>query len=279
VILFVLSACGSNPETAIATPTEIPTASATSIPLALTINGKVITQSDFEAEVARYQAAQSAIGNTPTTEDTAQAVLEEMIDQTLLAQGAAEAGFVVDDAILQNRIDSLAAQVGGPEALNEWISANGYTQETFRLALASSIAAAWMRDQIIATVPSTAEQVHVRQILFYNLNDAQEAMDILNAGYEFDTLATSYDPVAKGELGWFPRGYLPEPAIEEAVFALQPGEYSGIVESSVGFHILKVIERDANHTLSPDAYLAMQSLALENWLQEQRAQSTIILAP
>ncbi len=212
-------------------------------------------------------------------EEAAQAVLEEVINQTLLEQGAAETGYVVDDTMLQERMDALEAQVGGPEALAEWMTANGYTPESFQLALQRAMAAAWMRDQIIATVPSTAEQVHIRQILFYNLNDAQDALDILDSGYDFDELASRYDPVAKGELGWFPRGYLPEPAIEESAFALQPGEYSEIVETTVGYHILKVIERDANHLLSPDAYLALQNLALGNWLQERRAQSTIVLAP
>jgi parvulin-like peptidyl-prolyl isomerase len=276
--LLFLSACGPDPLTA--TPAPIPeTPTATSIPPALTVNGEAITQAEFEAEVARYQAAQASLGYTPTMEESTRVILEETIRQVLLAQGAAEAGFVLDEATLQERMDALAAQAGGAEALAAWMAANGYTQEGFRLALGRAIAAAWMRDRVIATVPSTAEQVHARQILFYNLNDAQEALDILDSGYDFDDLAARYDPAAKGELGWFPRGYLPESAIEEAAFALQPGEYSGIVETSVGYHILKVIERDASHTLSPDAYLAMQNLALENWLQERRAQSTIILAP
>jgi len=273
-----LSACGPDPVAA--TPTPIPgTPTTTPVPLALTINGKAIARAEFEAEVARYQVAQAALGNTPTMEEAAQAVLEEVINQTLLEQGAAETGYVVDDTMLQERMDALEAQVGGPEALAEWMTANGYTPESFQLALQRAMAAAWMRDQIIATVPSTAEQVHIRQILFYNLNDAQDALDILDSGYDFDELASRYDPVTKGELGWFPRGYLPEPAIEEAAFALQPGEYSEIVETTVGYHILKVIERDANHLLSPDAYLALQNLALGNWLQERRAQSTIVLAP
>ena len=104
-------------------------------------------------------------------------------------------------------------------------------------------------------------------------------MTTLKAGYDFDELAVLYDPVAKGELGWFPRGYLLEQAFEEAAFALQPGQYSDVIETLVGYHILKVIEREANHPLSPDALLSLQDLALDSWLRDRRSQSTIILAP
>jgi peptidyl-prolyl cis-trans isomerase C len=141
------------------------------------------------------------------------------------------------------------------------------------------MAAAWMRDQIIATLPATAEQVHVKQILFYNAEEAQNVYALLQSGWDFNVLAEQYDPLTKGELGWFPRGYLEHPTIEEAAFALQPGQYSPVVESSIGFHILYLVERDPQHLLSPDALLALQERALQDWLSLRRNESTIVVAP
>ena len=185
----------------------------------------------------------------------------------------------MDDAALQARMDSLASQVGGPEALTAWQTAHGYTDATFRSDLRRQMAAAVMRDQIAASVSITAEQVHVKQILLYNEGDAQQALGYLKAGWNFNDLAAKYDPVSKGELGWFPRGYLSNPAIENAAFALQPGQYSDIIQTQAGYDILFVEARDPARPLSPDALLTLQARAVKDWLTQQRNESTILIAP
>jgi parvulin-like peptidyl-prolyl isomerase len=114
--------------------------------------------------------------------------------------------------------------------------------------------------------------------LTYNLEDAEAALAELTAGTDFDELAAVYDSLTRGELGWVPRGYLLDPRADEAVFALQVGETSDIIETDIGFHIFKVIER-GDHPLSPDALLTLQERALKEWIAEQRAQSEIIPAP
>lgn len=277
---LTLSTCG--PATPTATPTPPPTPlppTPTPIPLAATINGEGITAAEFEAELARFQSAQTALGNNVSLEEATQRVMGDLIDQLLLAQGAQAEGFGVEDAMLQNRIARLSEQAGGADKLAAWEAQHGFTDESFRLALRRQIAAAWMRDKIIAGVPNTAEQVHVRQILFYNADAAQKVLDQLKSGADFNTLAAQYDPATQGELGWFPRGYLLQPQIEAAAFALQPGQTSDVIQTTLGYHILMLLERDPNRMLSPDARLTLQNQALENWLQEQRAKSTITLAP
>ena len=83
-----------------------------------------------------------------------------------------------------------------------------------------------------------------------------------------------------GDLGWFPRGYLPDKKLEEAAFSLQPDQFSAVIESPAGFHILQVLERDPQHPLSPDARLALQTQAVVDWLAQRRTQSQIeILLP
>jgi len=224
-------------------------------------------------------AAQKALGNEVSSDDAAQVVLEDMIAQVLLAQAARADGFEITEADLGSRIDALAAEVGGTDALETWMSEHGYTDESFRSALKQAAEAAWMRDKIIAEVPGTAEQVHARQILLYNEDAAQKVASQLDAGANFEDLAALYDPNTGGELGWFPRGYLLEPELEEAAFSLEPGQYSAVITTEVGYHILFVVERDPQHPLSPDAYLVMQENALDDWLTQKRAESEIVLAP
>jgi peptidyl-prolyl cis-trans isomerase C len=278
-----LSACASLAPagpTATPAPTFTPAPpTATPEPMALMVNGDGIPVAEFDSEVSRYITAQEALGKTVASMDATKAVIDDLTAQLLLAQGARAAGFTLDDAALQARIDSLASQVGGLENLSKWQSDHGYSDQTFRSALLRGAEAAWMRDKIVAEVPSTAEQVHVQQILLYNQDTAQSFLLQLNGGADFDELASKADPVTRGDLGWVPRGYLLDPRIEDAAFSLQAGGHSDVITTDVGYHIVKVLEKDPNRVLSPDAYLALQELALKNWIEQQRQLSNIVLAP
>ena len=282
IVVVTLVACQQNTPTSTSsgvTPSTISLPSDTPIPMAVTVNGEGISKTEFDAELSRFMAAQTELGNTIPADQTNQQVLDELIDQFLLKQGAEAAGFTVDDVLLQERIDSLVTQLGNQDALTTWEQNHGYSDESFRVSLRRQIAAAWMRDYIIAQVPTIADQVHVQQILAYTQEAAQNAWDQLNAGTDFDTLAYEFDPITKGELGWFPRNYLPDIQIEEAAFALQPGEYSQVIETIAGYSILKLIEKDGEHLLSPDALLTLQTRAIQDWLGNQRASSDIVIAP
>jgi len=248
--------------------------------MALTVNGEGISLVEFNAEVQRYLTAQQTLGNTVTADEAANVLKEDLTAQLLLGQAARANGFTLDDDALQRRIDALAAQVGGAEALSAWEAGHGYTEQAFRSALKRAAESAWMRDKILADVPSTAEQVHVQQILLYNQDTAQNFLNQLNGGADFDELASrpDVDPLTHGDLGWVPRGYMLEPKIEEAAFSLAVGEHSEVIATDVGFHIIKVLARE-QRPLSPDAYLSMQELALKQWIEAQRQLANIVFAP
>lgn len=287
VLLGLISACGeSTPSitvTKMPTSTLIPTRtvtplppSPTPIPLAATVNGEEITLQEYEAELNRYLSAQGE-GNTLVEQEKGNIVLDDLVNQVLFSQGAEELGFELTPEILSSRKEELVEAIGGEQAFDTWLIDNAYTQQSFDKVLVRAISGAWMRDQILEEVPKSAEQVHARQILLYNSDQANEVLAELNSGREFATLVAAYEPVTLGELGWFPRDYLPHPSIEEAAFSLQPGEYSQAIESSVGFHIIQVIERDTNRPLSPEARLIWQEHALQEWVAMKREESTIVI--
>jgi peptidyl-prolyl cis-trans isomerase C len=290
VVTFLLAACSismpmptdtqplpSSTSTATLLP---PTATPTPIPLAAVVNGEAIPLSDYQAELARYQSTltnnltTTVPGTNLATQDK-QRVMDDLINQTLLAQGAVQEGYKSDEAAVQTRLENLTKQAGGAQALTKWESAQGYNDDSFRQALKRAMASAWMRDQIVSGVPEFADQVHARQILLYNESDADQVLSRIEAGAKFETLAENYDPVTGGDLGWFPQGYLTEPALEQAAFSLKPGEHSAVIHTRLGYHIVEVIERDAHHQLDPDARLALQTQAVEQWLAKRRSQSEI----
>jgi peptidyl-prolyl cis-trans isomerase D len=73
---------------------------------------------------------------------------------------------------------------------------------------------------------------------------AQHLLDELNAGADFAELARKYSEDRGsaqngGDLGCFPPGQMVR-AFDDAVFALQPGETSGLVKTSFGYHIIRL---------------------------------------
>jgi parvulin-like peptidyl-prolyl isomerase len=292
ILVAALSGCRSvipQPGDPTATPdipaqTDTPAATATLTPTpepgALIVNGESVPLSEFDAQLKQLQAADAELAKTRTPEEQRQMVLVELVDQTMLAQAAYDGGFVLDDSGLQQRIDSLVTNLGGQSALDSWISANGYTSSSFQSAMRRAAASAWQRDVLMDTVPESAEQVNAQQILVRSPDTAADILRRLNAGTEFATLAAEYDPITSGILGWFPRGYLTQPKVEEAAFGLEPGAFSAAIETDFGYHIVYVLERETDRKLSVDARLTLQHKAIEDWLVEQRTAATVeILVP
>jgi parvulin-like peptidyl-prolyl isomerase len=253
------------------TPTASPTLLPTKVLSAARVNGIDISLAVYNSELEMYAAER---GTELAAEDEKH-VLDDLLDRALLASTATENGFVVDTAMLEERIGYLSEQLGGQQALAGWISTYGFDDQTFQETLRLSIASAWMRDKIVNEVPRTAEQVHIRQVLLYDAPTASEVYQQLQSGNSFRNLALQYDPATGGDLGWFPRGYLPHPEVEEAAFNLQPEQYSEIIETPAGFHIIQLLEKEPQRLLSPSALLALQNLALHAWLEQNRAQSQI----
>ena len=285
IIAMVLAAC-ENEQTpssitdtppAIAIPTSTHTSlppTPTPIPLAVRVNGEEITLEEFDAELNRYL---SAYENEEDLDSSAARtiVLDDLISQTLLKQAASEQGFELSEQDLSSRIQNLILQAGGEEEFNGWMARNGFDLETVHKALIRSIYAAWERDQILAEVPLEVPQVKIRQIFLLDSDQANQVLRDLESGRDFATVAAEIDPQFGGDLGWVPRNFLFHKELEDAAFSLQPGEFSQVIETSVGYHIIQVVETDEEHRLSPAALLIWHEIALRDWLDQRRNESEI----
>jgi parvulin-like peptidyl-prolyl isomerase len=250
-------------------------ASPTPVQAAAVVNGEIITLAAFQASLARFLDAQAQVGTLLATEDSNTRVLDELIDRLLLAQFARSSGFTAEDSLVEQRVEQLVEDVGGEEALAAWMAANYYSPVSFSEELRLELEAAWMRDQIIADVPESAKQVLARQVLLNTSFEAERLYNQLQSGTSFDIIVTNNDPLGLGYLGWFPHGYLIDQELEEAAFALQPGEYSQVIETRLGFHIIQVLDYDPDRELSADARLTFQTRLIQTWLDEKRSQSQI----
>src|ERR1700690_1401775 len=106
-LAFGLSSCGSLSGTKPApTPLE-PTATpvlptATSQTMAATVNGEGITVVEYTAELARYKSVQQTLNKNVSDTDASKTVLEDLIAQVLLEQGAKVAGYEISHSALQS---------------------------------------------------------------------------------------------------------------------------------------------------------------------------------
>lgn len=277
-IALTLAACGIlGPATPTLTPVP-PTA--TPQPRAALVHAEPILLADYLAEVERFEDAHRTLGtDLATLADYRGQILQGLIDQKLLAQGARSSGLSVAESEIDARLEELAAEAGGNEALGAWLAANGYTLEGFRSAVAEEMLAQKMIEEIAAQVGDAADQVHARHLLVSTREQADDLRSQIAAGEGFALLARQFTldlttRPAGGDLGWFPRGVLLAPEVEQAAFALEPGEVSPAVESRFGFHLVETVERGVR-PLSPDAAVRLRELAVEAWLAAQRDSAAI----
>jgi peptidyl-prolyl cis-trans isomerase C len=243
--------------------------------VAARVNGQDISMADFQKEVANEQTSQnvdvnSANGQTQLVQ-IRQQVLDTLIDNMLIAQAAAKEGVIITDADVDAAIQKMITDSGGDAAFQQNLAAVGQTLTEARLSQKAGMLTNAMRDRVIAAISNTAEQVHARHILVDSEATAQALLAQLQAGVDFAQLAqqSSQDNLTRdrgGDLDWFPRGWLPAKEVEDAAFALQPGQISGVVHSAFGYHILQVIERDPARLLSDQQVLRLQQQAMDNWL-------------
>ncbi|MEP7359584.1 MAG: peptidylprolyl isomerase [Anaerolineales bacterium] len=262
-------------------PSATPPPTYTPEPLAFTVNGAPVTLSAYQRELARCQAGKTAAGFDPA--DCPAAVRQQLIEQAVVEQGAAAAGLTVSEAQVEAALGRITAGLGSPAAFDDWLAANHYdpTGAEFRAALRADLLRASLTAQVTAAVGEAAEQVHAEEILVASEFTARDLLAQLQSGKDFATLALAYSRdlssrPAGGDLGWFPRGLLTVPEVEDAAFALQPGETSGVVHSSLGYHIVRVIERDPARPLSPAAAQAVRAAAWAAWLKAALAQAVVV---
>ena len=282
--LGIATGCRSTPTiapVASATPTPIPPTE-TPIPLAAIVSGQPIYLADFEEELARFQDAR---GTDLATSEVNELVLRALIDRKLLAQGASRSGYSFDDAMIDLKIDQLITDLGEETSLQTWQKSNHFTTASFRAAILEESLAGAMVQLIVDEVSELDVHAHALHLLVATEEEAQELRDHISTGDDFSEQAVLYSldlstRPAGGDLGWFTRGTLTIPEIEEIVFSLQPGDMSEVISSELGYHLVQLIELQ-ERPLSFQILEARREQAVETWLAGQRelAEIEILLVP
>lgn len=273
----------SEGEAAVADP--LPTVTPTTEPLAAMVNGTPITLAEYERELARYEQAQLGLG-AAEGENAQQIVLQTLIEQALIEQAAVERGISVTAEQVDEKIAESVELVGGDANFQSWLEANQYTEAEFREILATQMLTAEVVAQITADVPVAVEQVRARYLQVDNEPLAQQILAELVAGSDFATQAQlhSLDRITGengGDLGFFARGSLLIPELEDVAFDLEVGETSEIVpitnaNGQTLYYIVQVIERDPARPLQDNQRSLLLQSRFESWLAERQNEADIV---
>ena len=252
-------------------------------PLAARVNNEPIFLDAFVRQVGQLQQALAKDDSEPDQEmlnQIRQQVLNTLIDQAIIEQKAAQAGIVISEEMVDTKIQESVTQGGGEAQFEEWLTANNLTLTEFKSQLKSELIANQVFETITGDTPETADQIELSQILVADDVTAWNIIDQLKQGADFAELVQEYSidessRANNGNLGWFPQGMGLVPTEVEAIaFSIEPGQVSGPIQSPLGFHIIKLENRETARPLE-DLRQALKQQIFIKWLAEQRSLTTI----
>jgi len=282
-LLTLLLAAGALPARA-AEPTPAPAEHGQTVDrIVAVVNDDIILLSELARQSGPYEerAASEAtdpVGRAIARKQVRQKVLDDLVADKLVESEAKDLKIEISDREVDQEMARIkkennlsdadlarqaAAQGMDMKALREYVRKQAEKRKVIdaRVSPRVSIADAEVRAYYEENYKND-DEVHVRIISKRIPQDAsdeevkrvKDGLETLRAsvtsgGKDFGTIAKKEsegaNPQGGGDLGWFKRGDV-APEIEEAAFALQPGEVSPVIELGGAYHILQVIERKSN---------------------------------
>jgi hypothetical protein len=209
-------------------------------------SGPLVARADGHA-LTVDQAARllSGVQGLPNDPEVVEALANLWIDYTLLAKAAAEdptlrqvdLTILLDQQFEQEMVLALRDSVVRPDT--------AISDDELRTLFATGAPGARARaSHILMQIPPQATPSQTDSVR----RRMQDIADRVEAGEDFSALAREFsqDPGSAsqgGDLGWFDRGEMVRP-FEDAAFALEPGETSGIVQTPFGFHLIRTVEKE-----------------------------------
>ena len=250
-----------------------------------TINGEGVLASDVARE--QSMLTQQMAGRVdPAQMQTMAAGMKQqaftnIMKRVLLRQAADREGMKVSEEDVAAKIEVVKSNFPSEEDFNAQLGISGLTYEEFENEIKYTVKVEKLIDRLSANLKKTTlkeaksfydtntdqfenpERVKASHILIkFEADDSEEIkaekrkriealLVRVKGGQEFTDLASENSdcPSSKngGDLGYFGKGQMVK-AFEDAAFALEKGEVSGIVETRFGYHIIKLTEKEASNT-------------------------------
>ena len=245
------------------------------------VNDEVITLHDlntaFEPYEKNIENTYKGKDKASIIKQTRETFFRRMIDNILIEQEAKKAGISVKDEDVMNVIQGMITkQKISMDELMKNLAREGSSLETVKKEIRSQIIRMKLlkkevRDRIMITDDEIGEyynrhrheyegkeSVRIKQLLLLLpataspdekiklKNEALRLRERIIKGESFDALTAQYSqgPAALqgGDVGFIEKGTI-IPEVETVAFSLPPEQISDVIESRMGFHIIKVIDK------------------------------------
>lgn len=260
----------------------VPTPLPANAQLAARVNGVGISLDLYNRQVAQAQDAMiKNFGTDPksaqgqeTIKSLKQQVLDQLINDVIIAQYADSRKIKVTEDDLNARLAQMIQDAGSVDKLNEYMSKNQLTLADLCALVRNQLLGEAVLNDVTAPIPTQGEQVHARHILVDTPALAATLRDRARKGEDFAALAKQYskDETSKangGDLGWVPRGVL-DPRLEAVIFELPVNQVSDVVTTQFGYHIAQVLEKEKARPLPPEVIQNVRQDAFLKWLSAMR---------
>ena len=232
-------------------------------------------------------------------------IITQLVMEKVLLQKAKEVGIVIDEDQLNQRVEMAAKQRPdvSEEQWRDFLTKNLIIQTLIQQEVVSKIEVSDEEVQKFYDEQKAQfqepEQVQASHILIKVAPDASEeekvaakekidkVLALAKEGQDFAELAKEYSEGPSkdngGDLGFFPRGAMVKP-FEDAVFAMDEGEISDVVETQFGYHIIKLTgKKDAHEVPFDEVKDRLQQGLIQQksnaevmaWVENLKAQATI----
>jgi peptidyl-prolyl cis-trans isomerase C len=253
------------------------------------VNGKIITQADVDREINIMEERFAQMGKNPNETELAEIkndIIESLINFELLYQESQKKGIKIEENTLSEEFEKWKRQFPDENQFKKELAklqlSEAGVKEQFRrgMAVQTFIDKTFGQKVVISEQETKAfydshpvyfkvpEQVHAQHILIKVNPDAdatkkaearkkiEEIQNRIKRGEDFAELAKQFSECPSstqgGDLGYFSRGQMVAP-FEKIAFSLKPGEISGVVETQFGFHLIKVLDKKPESTISYEA--------------------------
>lgn len=221
------------------------------------------------ARLSRYQANPASIPVAQVNTFIAQGAKGEA-EKRLLADKAEKAGIAIADSVVEAEMARYYSAQGGKENFAKMLEAQGFTLDYVANDVKTNLSIQKFIEEYLKSNTVVTEEAlkaayeapknaTVRHILFETRGKSDEELKAITekanavlarakAGEDFAALAKEFtdDPGSKENGGLyekFTRGRMMKP-FEDASFGLPVGSISDLVETTYGYHIIKVVDRE-----------------------------------
>ncbi|MFQ5900262.1 MAG: peptidylprolyl isomerase [Thermodesulfobacteriota bacterium] len=285
--------------------------------IAAIVNDEIITLSDLNT--AEQQSLLDETGSVPDKGiERKRLVLDGLIEKKLMGQAAKQFGISVSEEEVINAIEDVERRNRfSHEEFLLVLSNSGIDYEVYKKGIEAEILQAKFFDSVIRVKVTISEEelkeyymeveesfrvpseVRLAQILFLIPEGAPEdekkavrdraeiVLNMIRDGEAFEELSAKFSdgPGADtgGDLGYIKKGEM-NPDIEGAVFELGVGEVSDLIETSLGIHIIKVVDiREEVKRRFPEVKNEIENIIFKKktrevykeWLGKMKARSYI----